>query len=149
MAGVPEGDEVGWINIRIDYDPTTGMMRGQLVHPDYHSDSACGRARDFENATGTKYAHLRPNSMLSIGGRIARNRGRSLVDDGNFFKDPRVGFKVVGPPVSEEQILAVIPEAFFGKEEFVRFYLHLNGGRLKGLVYRDHAPSDPENNLVE
>jgi hypothetical protein len=53
----------------------------------------------------------------------------------------------VGPPVSEAQILAVIPESFSGKEKFMKFYLYHNGGKLNGFVYRDRIISDPENDL--
>jgi RHS repeat-associated protein len=52
LAGVPDSDEIDWFSHHIDYDPTTGMMRGQLVHPDYHPDPHIGGANDFKDATG-------------------------------------------------------------------------------------------------
>lgn len=65
----------------------------------------------------------------------------------HFFKDPRIEFVVSGPLISEEQVLATIPQLFHGKEDFCKFYLHHNGGRLKGLVYRNRIVSDPESDL--
>lgn len=64
-----------------------------------------------------------------------------------FFGDSRVEFVVVGPPVSEEQIVSAIPEMFNGKEEFIRFYLCHNGGKLTKFVYRDRVASDPESKI--
>lgn len=58
-----------------------------------------------------------------------------------FFRDPNVGFNEneLGPPITADQIRAVVPENFAGKEDFVDFYSCHNGGSLTGKTrfYRD------------
>ena len=46
----------------------------------------------------------------------------------NFLRDARERFAILGPPVSEAEILAVFPVPFWGREDLVQFYLHNNGG---------------------
>lgn len=51
---------------------------------------------------------------------------RSLDDP--YFRDAAAQFSIVGPPVSEADIHAVIPGSFPGKDDLVQFYLRCNGG---------------------
>jgi len=67
----------------------------------------------------------------------------------SFFRDSRVEFLFAGPPVSEEQILSVVPEVFSGKGEFIKFYLCHNGGKLNKFVYRKCEAPDPESNISQ
>src|ERR1700740_1894968 len=45
-----------------------------------------------------------------------------------FLRDARMRFAVVGPPLSEAEIVAVFPASFPGRDDLVQFYLNTNGG---------------------
>jgi len=48
--------------------------------------------------------------------------------DESFFLEAGEKFSIVGPQIPENEINAVFPESFPGKEDFVQFYLRYNGG---------------------
>jgi hypothetical protein len=55
-----------------------------------------------------------------------------------FLRDARARFGIVGPPVSETEIVAIFPDLFPGRDALVKFYLRHNGGsrtELGGTVY--------------
>ena len=69
-----------------------------------------------------------------------------------FFKNPKMGFETVGPPITEEQINRAIPEEFSGKDQFVEFYLCHNGGLIEqehtftiGIFFTRSAPMTSTN----
>lgn len=45
-----------------------------------------------------------------------------------FLLDSRKRFAIVGPPVSEAEIVALFPVPFPGRDDLVQFYLNNNGG---------------------
>ncbi len=56
----------------------------------------------------------------------------------DFIRDAKERFGIVGPQISEEEIEAVFPDAFPGREDLKQFYLLYNGGsrtELGGTVY--------------
>lgn len=55
-----------------------------------------------------------------------------------FFRESLAQFKMIGPQISESEILAVFPTSFYGRDELVQFYLRHNGGsrtQQGGLVH--------------
>lgn len=56
----------------------------------------------------------------------------------DFIRDSKERFSIVGPQTSEDEIEAVFPDAFPGREDLKQFYLFYNGGsrtELGGTVY--------------
>jgi SMI1 / KNR4 family (SUKH-1) len=45
-----------------------------------------------------------------------------------FLRDSRKRFAIVGPPVSEAEIVALFPVPFPGRNDLVQFYSNTNGG---------------------
>jgi hypothetical protein len=45
-----------------------------------------------------------------------------------FLSGARVRFGIVGPPVSETDIVRIFPNPFPGREDLVQFFVHQNGG---------------------
>jgi hypothetical protein len=45
-----------------------------------------------------------------------------------FLRDSRKRFAIVGPPVSEAEIVALFPVPFPGRDDVVQFYSNTNGG---------------------
>lgn len=48
--------------------------------------------------------------------------------DEEFLRAARAQFAIVGPPVTEEEILHVFPDPFPGRDDLFQFYLQNNGG---------------------
>jgi hypothetical protein len=70
----------------------------------------------------------------------------------NVFRDAGVQFNVTGPAMTKSEIIALIPEPFNGKDDFVSFYAQYNGGYFKrfALIYRDlfqNVPAGQVNSL--
>jgi hypothetical protein len=45
-----------------------------------------------------------------------------------FLLNSRKRFAIVGPPISEPEVVALFPTPFPGREDLVQFYLNTNGG---------------------
>jgi hypothetical protein len=63
--------------------------------------------------------------------------GKSMSQE-DFIRDAKERFGIVGPQTSEDEIEAVFPDAFPGREDLKQFYLLYNGGsrtELGGTVY--------------
>jgi len=50
-----------------------------------------------------------------------------MLDD-EFLSTARARFAITGPLVTEEEILAVFPDPFPGRDDLIQFFLQMNGG---------------------
>ena len=57
------------------------------------------------------------------------------MQNAKFFSDDAIRFDVVGPSLSEQQIISRLPNDFAGKNIFLKFYTKNNGGYIHGGAY--------------
>lgn len=70
-----------------------------------------------------------------------------------FFTDPHLKFEKSLDGLTSEEIKTFIPQEFNGKDFFIEFYKHFNGGYFYGgaFIYRDNFNkiNDNDYNLME